>query len=100
VPELPRDELAALARDVNAMFAGWYTFPRPVVTAVNGHAVAGGLVLALCGDVRIGPASGQFGLTEVKAGIPFPSAAMAIVRGELAPGPLRRLMLRGELVTP
>jgi enoyl-CoA hydratase len=41
--------------------------------------------------------AGRFGLTEVKAGIPFPSAAMAVVRAELEPRVLRRLALRAEL---
>jgi len=97
VPALPEGELAQLARDTNALFAGWYELARPLVAAVNGHAVAGGLVLALCADFRIGPTSGRFGLTEVKAGIPFPSAAMGVVRAELAPAALRRLVLRAEL---
>lgn len=97
VPELPADEQADLTRVFNVMFAGWYQFPRPVVAAVNGHAVAGGLVLALCADYRVVGTSGRFGLTEVKVGIPFPSVAMAIVQGELAPPVARRLVLRAEL---
>ncbi len=97
VPALPEDELAQLARDTNALFAGWYQLARPRVAAVNGHAVAGGLVLALCADFRIGPTSGRFGLTEVKAGIPFPSSAMGVVREELSPAVARRLVLRAEL---
>ena len=98
VPRLTAEEQAEMARRINALFAGWFSFARPVVTAVNGHAVAGGLVLALCGDARIGPTSGRFGLTEVAAGIPFPSAAMAVVRSELPMPVLRRLTLRAELV--
>lgn len=98
VPALSPDEQAEMARRINALFSGWFTLPRPVVTAVNGHAVAGGLVLALCGDARVGPTSGRFGLTEVAAGIPFPSAAMAVVRSELPMPALRRLTLRAELV--
>jgi enoyl-CoA hydratase/carnithine racemase len=98
VPRLSPDDQAELARRVNQLFEGWHTFPRPVVSAVNGHAVAGGLVLALCGDWRVAAAGGRYGLTEVKAGIPFPSAAMAVVRAELDPRVLRRLALRAELV--
>ncbi|HUV09929.1 MAG TPA: enoyl-CoA hydratase/isomerase family protein [Acidimicrobiia bacterium] len=98
VPALEPSEQAEMARRINALFAGWFAFARPVVTAVNGHAVAGGLVLALCGDARVGPTTGRFGLTEVAAGIPFPSAAMAVVRSELPMPALRRLTLRAELV--
>lgn len=97
VPALTAAEQADMARSINAFFAGWFTLPQPTVTAVNGHAVAGGLVLALCGDARVGPTTGRFGLTEVAAGIPFPSAAMAVVRSELTMPALRRLTLRAEL---
>jgi enoyl-CoA hydratase len=97
VPALPADEQADMARGVNRLFAGWHGFARPLVTAVNGHAVAGGLILAMCGDYRVVSTTGRFGLTEVKVGIPYPSAAMAVVQAEL-PAPIaRRLVLRGEL---
>jgi enoyl-CoA hydratase/carnithine racemase len=98
VPVLSAAEQAQMARDMNLLFAGWYELPRPVVTAVNGHAVAGGLLLALCGDYRVGPRTGQFGLTEVRVGIPYPSAAWAVVTHELSPPAVRRLALHADLV--
>lgn len=97
VPALPPDAQAEMARNVNRLFEGWHGFPRPVVGAVNGHAIAGGLILALCCDYRVGPTTGRFGLTEVKVGIPYPSEAMAVVQAELAPSVARRLVLLGEL---
>ncbi|MEY2431339.1 MAG: enoyl-CoA hydratase [Acidimicrobiaceae bacterium] len=97
VPALSADEQASLARAISILFAGVYQFPRPVVAAVNGHAVAGGLIVALCADHRIVGTSGQFGLTEVKVGIPFPSAAMAVVQRELTPPIVRRLVFGTEL---
>jgi enoyl-CoA hydratase len=98
VPALSATAQAEMARDINRLFAGWYTLARPLVTAVNGHAVAGGLILALCGDYRIGPRIGRFGLTEVRVGIPYPSVAWAVVTRELSPPAVRRLALRAELV--
>jgi enoyl-CoA hydratase len=97
VPALAGDDQAKMARGSNELFRGWYAFPGPVVAAVNGHAVAGGLVLALCGDHRVAATTGRFGLTEVKVGIPYPPSAMAIVRAELTPSVARHLVLRGEL---
>jgi enoyl-CoA hydratase len=85
---------------INRLFSGWYTFPRPVVAAVNGHAVAGGLILALCADRRIGATEGRLGLTELRAGLPYPLAAISVVRAELTPPAARRLALGADLVDP
>jgi enoyl-CoA hydratase len=98
VPTLDRDGQRAMVNGINRLFLGWYSFPRPVVCAVNGHAIAGGLILALCGDHRIGCGVGKLGLTELRAGIGYPAAAMSIVRTELAAPAVRELALRAELV--
>lgn len=97
VPTLDPTEQAEMVRGINELFAGWHRLPCPVVCAVNGHAVAGGLILALCGDYRVGVRDASYGLTEVEVGIPFPSEAMAVVQAELAPGVVRRLVLGGGL---
>ena len=97
VPALGPDEQARMARTSNELFGAWYGLSSPLVAAVNGHAVAGGLVLALAGDHRVCGTLGRFGLTEVKVGIPYPPSAMAVVQAELAPSVARRLVLRGEL---
>ena len=99
VPTLDADGQRSMVEGINRLFLGWYGFPRPLVCAVNGHAIAGGLILALCGDYRVGSeGGGKLGLTELRAGIPYPAAAMAIVRAELAAPAVRVLALRAELV--
>jgi enoyl-CoA hydratase/carnithine racemase len=90
----------AMVEGINRLFAGWYSFPRPVVAAVNGHAIAGGLILALCADHRVGGSDGKLGLTELRAGIGFPLAAMTVVKAELTAPAARELVLRAELVGP
>jgi enoyl-CoA hydratase len=96
-PTLDAEAQVAMVDGINRMAADWYGFPRPVVCAVNGHAIAGGMVLALCGDHRVAGPAGRFGLTEVRAGIPYPALAIAVVRAELNPPAARELVLRGEL---
>jgi enoyl-CoA hydratase len=96
-PTLDAEAQAAMVDGINRMAAGWYGFPRPIVCAVNGHAIAGGMILALCGDHRVAGPGGRFGLTEVRAGIPYPAVAIAVVRAELSPPVARELVLRGEL---
>jgi enoyl-CoA hydratase len=71
-----------------------------VVAAVNGHAIAGGLILALCADYRVCATEGKLGLTELRAGIPYPAAAMVAVRRELPPPAARLLAMRAELIDP
>ena len=97
-PTLSADEQRGMVAGINRMFADWYGFPGPVVAAVNGHAVAGGLILALCADHRVGVRGASYGLTELRVGAPYPVAALAVVRAELDPGPARRLVLGAALV--
>jgi enoyl-CoA hydratase len=97
-PLLSAGEQRHTVDGINRLFAGWYAFPRPVVAAVNGHAVAGGLILALCADHRVCASEGRFGLTELRAGLPYPVAAISVVRAELGPAAARRLVLGASLV--
>jgi enoyl-CoA hydratase len=97
-PTLSVAEQRGMVAGINRLFIGWYGFPRPVVAAVNGHAVAGGLILALCADRRIGARGATYGLTEVRVGAPYPKAALAVVQAELDPAAARLLVLGGELI--
>lgn len=79
---------------ISRMVAILYALPIPTVAAVNGHAIAGGLVIVLACDYRVGStAPCQIGLTEARAGIPFPQGAMAVVKAELSPAVARRRTL-------
>jgi enoyl-CoA hydratase len=97
-PTLSEGEQREMVAAINRLFLDWYGLPHPVVAAVNGHAVAGGLILALCADHRVGSLGATYGLTEVRVGAPYPGAALAVVGAELDPGAARRLVLGAELV--
>jgi enoyl-CoA hydratase len=67
---------------------------KPVVAAINGHAVAGGAVLAACADRRIMTReSGRIGVTEMAVGVPFPALAFEIVRFAVPPRHLAEFTL-------
>jgi enoyl-CoA hydratase len=94
IPRYDPDEQRQMVQGLNRMLGRLYGIGIPAVAAVNGHAIAGGLVLALACDHRVGAeASAQFGLSEARAGIPFPAVALAVVRAELTPAAARSLML-------
>jgi enoyl-CoA hydratase len=98
VPTLDADGQRAMVDGINGLCMAWYGLPRPVVCAVNGHAIAGGLVFALCADYRVAAADGRYGFTELRAGVPYPTMAIAVVAAELSAPAARRLVLRADLV--
>jgi enoyl-CoA hydratase len=66
---------------LHRLFEAVFFHPQPVVAAINGHAVAGGAVLACCADRRImARDGGRIGVTELLVGVPFPALALEIVR--------------------
>src|SRR5437016_8277180 len=76
-------------------FTGLFALEKPVVAAVNGHAIAGGAVLAATADFRLAAeGEGRIGVTEIQVGVPFPAAAPEPIRfsraGPAPPEPLCR----------
>lgn len=76
-PAYVREFLPSLDRLYEAVFF----HPKPVVAALNGHAVAGGCILAACADRRImAQGVGRIGVTELLVGVAFPPLAFEAVR--------------------
>ena len=101
VPHYGADDQDRLLDALNRAFYNVYRMPVPVVCAVNGHAIAGGMVLLLCTDKRIA-ADGDYmiGVTEVRVGIPYPLGGIEVCRAELAPADFRNLVLFGQTIQP
>lgn len=76
-------------------------FPRPVVAAVNGHAIAGGCIGVLACDYRVlAEGRGRLGLTELLVGVPFPTWALEIARFGLPDRSLQEVVYTGKTFLP
>ncbi|CAM3204863.1 enoyl-CoA hydratase/isomerase family protein [Mycobacterium intermedium] len=61
-------------------FEAVFGYPGPTVAAINGAAIAGGCVLACACDRRLITPDAQIGAAEVRVGVPFPVAALEVMR--------------------
>jgi enoyl-CoA hydratase len=76
-------------------------FPRPVVAASPGHAIAMGAFLFLSADLRIGVSTpSRYSANEVAIGLSVPSAALAILRYRLTPSEADRAAVMAAVYGP
>jgi enoyl-CoA hydratase len=84
--ELDREAVSDFLDRFSECILALYAFPKPVVAAVHGHAVAGGCVLTLTADWRVLAEGAMTGLNEVRVGVTFPYGVAMILR-ESTPSP-------------
>ncbi len=72
-------------------------FPKGLLVAVNGDAVAGGFAMVACSDVAVANERARFGLPGVRRGV-FPGVIVKTLARQLAPRVLRHLMVDGHLI--
>lgn len=81
------------------LFRGIEEFEKPVIAAINGVALGGGLELALCADIRLAARSARFGLPEIKLGvIPAAGGTQRLPR-VVGPAIAKELIFTSELIT-
>ena len=84
--------LPALSRAFKALYA----FPNPMVSAINGHALAGGCIVAIAADHRImANDAATIGMPELRVGVPVPGVALEMVR-QVSGKHTDRIVYRGE----
>lgn len=102
VASLDEPGMRAFLELLEALIVRLFHHPAPVVAAVNGHAIAGGAVLALCCDAAHCTDSerARIGLNEVGLGLQFPPAVLAAVRHRLDPRQQGEVLLGAGLHRP
>jgi enoyl-CoA hydratase len=81
---------------MNRMFERLFAFPKPVVAAVNGHAIAGGCIMVCAADWRLMTReAGRIGIPELLVGVPFPVVPLEIMRFATQASQLQALAYRG-----
>lgn len=99
--ELTREDFRQFYHSFNQLCLALYTFPKPTIAAIPGHATAGGCILALCCDYRfIAEGRKLMGLNEIKLGVPVPYPAECILQQLIGTRIARNIMNSGEFFEP
>jgi enoyl-CoA hydratase len=92
-----RKYLRALVIALDEMYEELFYFPKPLIAAINGHAIAGGCVLACCADYRVlAKDAGRMGVTELRVGVPFPPFAFEVLRATTSPTHFPKFTASGD----
>ncbi len=96
-----RPAMEAFLRRFHGSLARLFAWPAPVVAAVNGHAIAGGCILAMQADARV-MARGAFriGISELALGLALPSIVVETFRVRLGAAGLSAVALGSSLHVP
>ena len=96
-----RPEMRAFYDAMTGLVRRKFAYPKPEVYALNGHTIAGGLMMALAGDYRL-MANGKFyvGLMEIELGLASPIGVVAMLTHVLGGRGAERILFRGERYAP
>ncbi len=98
---LEEKDFSEFYRAFNRLCVDMYTFPKPVIAAITGHAVAGGCILTICCDYRyISEGKKLMGLNEIKLGVPLPYPADRILRQVVDDHSVRKILDTGDFFPP
>lgn len=89
------------ARDFLGLLDELYAYPKPVVAALPGNAVAGGILLPAAADVRVAAEGDhEIKLNEIDLGLPIPEPETQLIRELVGPAEAHRALLEGRVYDP
>jgi enoyl-CoA hydratase len=92
----PPDYVDEFFPALTRLFYSAWSFSGPLVTAINGHALAGGCVLANCGDWRVLAEGATIGMPESRVGLPLPVEGIEVIRGGVTTSLLNQVVCEGR----
>ena len=100
LPRLPMDEIRLVTDRFVETLRRIFLFPKPVIAAARGHAVAGGMMLMLAADIRLAAAGtgARYGLNEATTGVPLAGGTLGICRYGIPTVHHTELLLHGRLI--
>jgi len=101
LPELGLDALREFTGAFMETMKRVFLFPKPVIAASGGHAIAGGMMLFLAADWRIAldDDAHRYGLNEATTGIPLLGGTLGICRASIPPAHQTEMVLHGRMLT-
>jgi enoyl-CoA hydratase len=104
LPRVVREGEAYIASFLAALddcFLRLFELEKPVVAAINGHAIAGGCIISSACDVALMVDEGAtIGVPELAVGVPFPPLPLEIMRHAMGTAGAQRLAISCENITP
>jgi enoyl-CoA hydratase/carnithine racemase len=99
--DFDKEKMLEFYRMFNSVCIKLFTFPKPTIAAIKGHAVAGGCILTLCCDYRhIAHGNTLMGLNEIVLGVPVPFLADCILRDLIGIRFSREIIDTGKFLLP
>lgn len=101
LPGMPADKLVVVLEQFTRLMLRLFTFPRPLVVACTGHALAGGYVTMLGADERVATQGAfKLGLNETQIGLSLPLFVVEMARAQLPVASLHAAVVRGDIFQP
>jgi len=92
-----REESQRDSETMARLFRGVYDFPKPLIAAVNGPAIAGGCGIATLCDFTLASTEAKFGYTEVRIGF-LPAIVSTFLMRQIGEKHARDLLLTGRII--